>query len=135
MISRANPRRPPDANLRATLVAVALCGGTLALGTLAVLGPKAALSVAIGAALAVGNLWLLARVVVALLPDERRRPSGVGGWALLGVLKMFGLFAVFWFLMRGAIVVPLAMLLGFGALPIGIAIGSVVSHRSAVPEP
>jgi hypothetical protein len=124
-----------DERLRTTLVAVALSGATLALGTLATIGPKAARSVAVGAVLAVGNLWALARVVTALLQNERRRRRGPGGWALLAVAKMLGLFTVVWLLMRYAIAAPIPMLVGFGALPIGIAIGSVVSDRKSVSQP
>jgi hypothetical protein len=47
---------------------------------------------------------------------------------------MFALSASAWLLMRHGIVSPLPMLIGFGALPIGIAIGSLVSDRSAPPE-
>jgi hypothetical protein len=35
--------------------------------------------------------------------------------------------------MRHGVVSPLPMLVGFGSLPIGIAIGSLVSDRSAPP--
>lgn len=141
MISRADASRPVDARLRASLVAVALCGAALTLATLVVLGPSAAFSVAVGAAIAAGNLWVLARIVTALLPngrpdsDDHAPLSGAGAWALLAVLKMFSLFAVVWLLMRYAVVSPLPMLVGFGALPMGIAIGSLVSDRSAPPEP
>jgi hypothetical protein len=131
-------------------MAVALCGATLALGARVVLGPRAALSTAVGAGIAAGNLWALARIVTALLPVASResgrtnarpdaraqRESGrtnASLWALLALLKMFGLFSVVWLLMRYRLVSPLSMLVGFGALPMGIAIGSLVSDRSASP--
>jgi ATP synthase I chain len=125
---------PLDTRLRASLTAVALCGAPLSLGAWAVLGPRAAFSVAIGAAIAVGNLWALARIVTALLAGngDHALPSTAGAWSLLALLKMFGLFAVVWLLMRWAAVSPMAMLVGFGALPIGIAIGSLVSDRGDV---
>jgi hypothetical protein len=47
---------------------------------------------------------------------------------------MVGLIAVAWLLMRRGIASPLPMLIGFGALPIGIAIGSLVSDRSGQTE-
>jgi hypothetical protein len=133
--------RPLDARLRTSLAAVAFFGALLTLGTLATLGPKAAASVGVGAAIAVANLWALARIVAALLPDgtdrdrDDARASGAGAWALVALLKMFALFGVVWLLMRNAIVSPLPMLVGFGALPVGIAIGSIVSDRSAPPHP
>jgi hypothetical protein len=115
---------------------VALTGATFALAALALFGLSAAVSVAVGAGLATVNLWALARIVAALLPDEADGPtggsrgaSGSVAWALLGIVKMFALFAVVWLLMRHGFVSAVPMLVGFGALPIGIAIGSLVSDR------
>jgi hypothetical protein len=138
MMSRVFASRGPlDARLRASLVAVALCGAALALGALVVLGPKTAFSVAVGAAIAAGNLWALARIVTALLAanHDDARPSHEGAWSLVALVKMLGLLAVVWLLMRYAAVSPLPMLVGFGALPMGIAIGSLVSDRGAPPAP
>jgi ATP synthase I chain len=119
-----------------SLRAVVITGAVLSLFALAFAGPGAALSVAAGAGLAAGNLWLLARTVTALLPDDRpgAEAQSRGGWALVAVLKMFGLLALAWLLMRHGIVSPMPMLIGFGALPIGIAIGSLVSDRSPPPN-
>ncbi len=119
-----------------SLRAVVITGAVLALCALAFAGVGAAVSVAAGAGLAAGNLWLLARIVTALLPDDRpgAEAQSRAGWALVAVLKMFGLLALAWLLMRHGIVSPLPMLVGFGALPIGIAIGSLVSDRRPPPE-
>ncbi len=145
----AQPRRRRfDSQLRASLAAVAATGAVLALGALALLGPSAAFSVAVGAALATANLWVLARIVSALLPAEDPADSSGGGatggggaggaggagavgWAVLGIVKMFALFAVVLLLMRSGVVSAVPMLVGFGALPIGIAIGSLVRNRGA----
>jgi hypothetical protein len=126
-----------DTRLRASLAAVALCGIPLTLGAWVLLGPRAAFSVATGAAIAAGNLWALARIVTALLAGngDQALPSSAGAWSLLALLKMFGLFAIVWLLMRFAAVSPMAMLVGFGALPMGIAIGSLVSDRGGRTEP
>jgi hypothetical protein len=85
-----------DTTLRASILAVAVCGAALTLGALVVLGPLAARSVGIGAAIAAANLWALARIVAALLQGEDRT--------------------------------------SFGALPMGIAIGALVSDRSRPTE-
>jgi ATP synthase I subunit len=125
-----------DARLRTSLRAVTVAGAALGLLALAFASVGAGLSVLAGAALAAGNLWLLARIVSELLPSDRAgaEAQSRGGWALVAALKMFGLVAVAWLLMRHGIVSPMPMLIGFGALPIGIAIGSLVSDRSAPPE-
>jgi hypothetical protein len=139
MAKMAPPAEAPparfDGRLRMSLRAVVITGAVLALFALAFAGAGAALSVAAGAGLAAGNLWLLARIVTALLPDDApgAEAQSRAGWALVAVLKMFGLLALAWLLMRHGIVSPLPMLVGFGALPIGIAIGSLVSDRSPPP--
>lgn len=135
MITPAEARqRPLDARLRASLVAVGLCGALLSIGGLVSHGPFAAFSVAAGAAIAAVNLWALARIVAALLPTGSKPaahlPGSAASWSLLAALKMGGLFLVVWLLLRYSLVSPLPMLIGFGALPIGIAIGSLVSDRS-----
>jgi hypothetical protein len=134
MTDRADaPLEGPDPRLGASLKAVAIAGATLTLGGVAVAGPIPAISVAFGAAIAVINLWVLARVVAALLPRDAgvARAQSRAGWALVAALKMAGLFAVLWVALSRGLVSPLAKLAGFGALPIGIAIGSLVSDRSA----
>jgi hypothetical protein len=125
-----------DARLRTSIRAVAIAGAALALLALAFGGLGAAISVAMGAGLATGNLWLLARIVTALLPDEGggAEAQSRAGWALVAVLKMLALLALAWLLMRHGLVSPLPMLIGFGALPIGIAIGSLVSDRTPPPN-
>jgi hypothetical protein len=125
-----------DARMRMSIRAVVIAGAALAVVALAFAGVGAALSVAVGAGLAASNLWLLARIVTELLPSEAAgaEAQSRAGWALVAVLKMFGLLGLAWLLMRHGIVSPLPMLIGFGALPIGIAIGSLVSDRSAPPE-
>jgi ATP synthase I subunit len=132
-------RSPLDARLRTTIVIVLVCGAALSMGGLVSRGSSAAVSVGVGAAVAATNLWALARIVTALLPSGSKSgahvPSSAAAWSLLAALKMFGLFVLVWMLLRYAVVTPLPMLVGFGALPIGIAIGSLVSDRSAEEEP
>jgi len=118
-----------DARLRASLVGTAVCGAALALGASLLMGPKAGLSTAVGAAVAEVNLWALAQIVSALLRDGR-----AGAWAYIAPLKMFALLAVVGLMMRYTTVAPLFMVAGFCALPMGIAIGSLLSDRSAPSE-
>ncbi len=141
MVKMGPPAEAPppvrfDARMRMSIRAVAMTGGVLTLCALAFAGVGAGASVAVGATLAAGNLWLLARIVTSLLPDDRpgAEEQSRAGWALLAVLKMFGLLGAAWLLMRHGIVSPLPMLVGFGALPIGIAIGSLVSDRRPPPD-
>jgi len=121
--------------LRAHLWAVGLSGAALTLGAAAFAGAAAVGSVAVGAALAAGNLWALARIVGALLPTDARgaKAQSRAAWGLLALLKTGAALAVVWLLVRHRVVLPVPMVVGFLALPIGIAIGSLVSDRSAGP--
>jgi hypothetical protein len=118
-----------DARLRASFVGTAVCGAALALGTAALVGARAGFSAAIGTAVAEANLWALAQIVSALLQGQH-----AGAWGVVAPLKMFALVAVVGVMMRYTAIAPLFMVVGFGALPMGIAIGSLMSDRSAPSE-
>jgi hypothetical protein len=142
MTPRTEAHARYDARMRVSLGAVALSGGALAFCALAFFGASTAFSVAAGAGLATGNLWALARIVTELLPDERsaRQAAQRGAatnkapWTVVALLKMFALLGAAWLLMRHGVVSAAPMLVGFGCLPIGIAIGSLVSDRGAAPD-
>jgi hypothetical protein len=125
-----------DPRLRVSLVAVGIAGVAMIIAALAVFGGSGAVSASAGAALALGNLWALARIVSALLPDEKRaaKAQSRASWVFLAVLKMFALLGVTWLLMRHGLVSPLPMLLGFLSLPMGIAIGTLVSDRTGASK-
>ncbi len=155
-IRRARRGRPTEhgsTRIAASLRAVLLSGAALTLPALALFGVGAAVSVGVGALLAAGNLWVMARIVVSLLPEDEpdaagleppsasqapaaRQASGAGraAWGLVAMLKMLALLSVVWLLMRHALVAPLPMLIGLLSLPFGIAIGSLVSDRNAASE-
>ncbi len=118
--------------MRTAIATVALVGGTFTLIALLV-SPASGLSVAMGAAVAALNLWVLARVVGAIFPSGRAgaEAQSRGGWGLVGLLKMLALFAVVGLLMRHGVASPVPLVIGFGSLPIGIVIGSLLSDRSA----
>jgi hypothetical protein len=118
--------------LRTAIRAVALSGGALSVVALPAFGLRSSLGVALGAAIATANLWALARILPAILPSTREGAvaQSRAAWALLAALKMLAIFAVLWLVVRSGAVPPLAMMAGYGSLPIGIAIGSLVSDRT-----
>jgi hypothetical protein len=132
-VTGSTSSRVLDARMRQCLAAVAISGAVLAVAALAVADAWSAFSVAMGGAIATANLWILARVVHALMPTsaEGARAQSRAGWALVAALKMVGLVGVVWLLMRHGGVSPVPMMVGIGALPIGIAIGGLVSDRNA----
>jgi hypothetical protein len=119
--------------MRRCIGAVAITGAVLSVGALALSGLGTASSVALGSAVAAANLWVLARIVALLLPRDEAgaKTQGRAGWVVVGTLKMVALIAVVWLLMRHGVVSPLALVVGLCSLPIGIAIGSLVSDRAA----
>jgi hypothetical protein len=122
--------------MRTALTSVAVAGAGLAAAAAALFGPREGLSVAAGASLAAANLWALARVVSSLLPDEGQGAAAQnrGAWGLVAGLKTAGLLVAAWLLLRYRVAAPLPMLVGFCSLPIGIAIGSLMSDRRAEPK-
>lgn len=129
-IPDAPPSGAMDPRLRAAMVGVAAAGGAFAIVGAAAWSLRIGGSVLLGAALAVTNLWVLARIVRAVTAGAR---PGAGGklWVLIALLKLLVLFAVVWGLITRDLVEPVALMAGFGALPIGVAIGSLVSDRAA----
>jgi hypothetical protein len=111
--------------IRQTFIAVSILG---IIGTIVALwlkGTVAARSVAIGAALAVANLWLLAQMVRGFLA----RKGTSAPWSIVAVLKFVLLFGAMYLLVRTRIVEILPCVFGFGALPIGIVLAEVLGVR------
>jgi hypothetical protein len=121
---------------RIHVTSVLIAGSVLSLALFAFLGPRSALSCALGAALAAGNLWAWSRIVSALLPDDSGTAQSQSriAWIFVAGLKILAWLAIAWLLMRHGLVAVAPMMVGLLSLPIGIAIGSLVSDRSAVPE-
>lgn len=107
---------PPREALRRTLWLVAGSGAVLAVVAAGWQGGRAALSVALGVAMALGNLAVLGRVVMALLGGVQ----GQGGWAGVGLLKLGALFGGAWALFRLGVADVFPFAIGYGALPLGI---------------
>jgi hypothetical protein len=131
----SHPARPTlDPRMRASIVGVAVSGAALSAAGAVLYGLRTGSSVAAGAAMATGNLWALARVVAALLPDEGGGHQGNGAWTFVGLVKTVGLLVAAWFVLSYRLAAPLPMLVGFGALPMGIAIGALVGDRRPQPK-
>jgi hypothetical protein len=92
-------------------------------------GARPAVSVCAGAAIAASNLYILSKIVAAMIGGGDRR-GGAGIWGVFAMLKMVILFGGIWIVMTKGLVDPMALVVGYGSLPIGIAIGSIVSDKS-----
>lgn len=123
---------PMSPRIRVAIITVAVFGTLFALVAGTVWSVRAGISAAVGATIAASNLWVLARIIGATArPDASKSALA---WSMLALVKMLGLFALVWLLIRWGIAQPLPLVLGYGALPIGIAVGSVVSDRTEPPS-
>jgi hypothetical protein len=106
---------------------IAITGVVFAGTAAALFGARTALSVALGAALATANLWILARIVRAVLLGSRREGAT---YALIAVLKLAALFGGVYLLVNSSIADILPLALGFGALPFGIVLAQLGGSRN-----
>jgi hypothetical protein len=136
-------RAPADDTARAAKAA-AILGGIFALAALGLYGGRAAGSVVLGAGIAVANLMTMRAIIRSLLrgPDDdpadppadgsgadHRAEGRRGGaaWGLFAVLKIVILFGGIWILLTRGLVDPMPLVVGYGVLPLGIALSSLWS--------
>ena len=107
---------------------VAIVGALFTLAAPTLFGSGSRVSVALGALLAMGNLWAISRTVRGFLnPAGARSP-----WISLAMLKFALMFLGVWFLIRGGYAKLLPLVIGYAAMPVGIVIAQLKS--AAVPS-
>jgi hypothetical protein len=106
---------PDDSALGRTLWAVAVVGCTATVVAAVIAGPRPMLSVALGAAVAFTNLWVIARLVRSFLSGGARAP-----WGFVAATKFVLVVGGLWLLLRAGVVDLLPLVIGYGALPLGI---------------
>lgn len=109
------------ATIRSVLVAIIASGVVISVATAIGWDVQTGVAAFVGAALAVLNLVLFARLVSAFLTQKAQ----AGPWAVLGALKLVGLFACVYILVTRGGVSAYGIALGFAALPIGITLGTL----------
>lgn len=114
-----------DAPMRAALFGVIGAAVVLSLGSLVVVSPRFALGVAIGGALAPLNLWVFAQVGEAFLA----RRGNTAPWAVIASLKLVFLLGGVWLILRSGVASGLSLIVGYGALPIGITVGTLFGPK------
>lgn len=114
-----------DPALKAAVKMVAITALVLTLGTAVLADFRAAVGVFLGGALATANLVLFIRLGEAFLEQNQ----GKTPWALLGFLKLLGLFAVVYLILKRGDVSAMALVVGYGALPVGITISGLFSPK------
>jgi hypothetical protein len=130
MTSRSPEREVPttDARLVSVMVAVVLSGALMALMAFFVWGARLGVSVVVGGVIAASNLYVLSRIAHAVVVGGQG--SGAAAWGAIALGKMALLFGSIWWVMARGLVDPLGLVAGYGSLPIGIAIGSIVSDKT-----
>jgi hypothetical protein len=109
------PTTPGPDSLAATLRAVAVVGASATAVAALVGGGRAMLGVGIGAAVALGNLWVVGRVVRGFFSGTAQAP-----WGFVAALKFALLVVGLWLLLRTGVVDLFPLVIGYGALPLGI---------------
>jgi hypothetical protein len=128
--ARSEATRALDPRTRTAIVGVAAFGALFVIGAGCGWGLRAAISVAVGVLIAVANLYGLARILGALLGARAGEDPNAGIWGVLAVVKVVGLFGGVWLLMTSHVVDPVGLVVGWGSLPVGIAIASLVSDKT-----
>ncbi|MFO0568343.1 MAG: hypothetical protein U0263_21965 [Polyangiaceae bacterium] len=119
-------RADKDGSTHRALWAVVLVGALATGGAFVMGGAPVARSVAVGAVVALGNLFAIGLVVRGILNGKKSRVP----WPLVAVLKMTLLFGGLYLLLKSGFVSLLPLLVGYGALPIGI-----VAAQLGAPQP
>jgi len=117
---------PAGNQIAMTLVYVGACGLLLAIGASIGWGWRMGLGAALGSAIGASNLWALHRIGGAFLTGKSR-----GLWALAGAAKFLVLAGLFAVVIKYRLVSPIAFVVGYGALPIGITFGSLLGTRGS----
>lgn len=111
----SKPTTPAPESLAATLRAVAIVGAAATAAAALLGGGRAMLGVGIGAGVAVGNLWLVGRVVRGFVAGTAQAP-----WGFVAALKFTLLVVLLWVLLKSGVVDLFPLVIGYGALPLGI---------------
>jgi hypothetical protein len=117
-----------SAQVQFVIASIAVVGLVLAVGATIGWGMKVGVGVLIGATLATLNLWSLKRIGAGFFSGSGRRRRL---WGVAGASKFILLAALIGVLIALHLVHPIALLIGYGSLPIGITIGTFLGPRVA----
>ncbi|MBL8739486.1 MAG: ATP synthase subunit I [Myxococcales bacterium] len=129
--ARATPPAKRDPALGSSVRATAAAAIVLAVGAAVVVDPWYAVGTLIGGVMATANLVLFIRIVETFIAQSQAGKAVP--WAMLWALKLAGLFLCVFVILRRGDVNALAFVMGYGALPIGIAVSSLFGKPPAAP--
>lgn len=114
-----------DPALRAAIRGVALTGVVFTVAALLATTARTAIGVGTGAVIATVNLIVFARVGEALIA----RRGATAPWAAVAMIKLVVLLGGVWLILRHGYVSALPLAIGFGALPVGIVLGTLFGPK------
>lgn len=120
-----NSSASQDVNV--ALIATAGFGLVAAMSALLVFGGRAAFGVVVGSAIATANLWVFKKLGQAFLGNSG---STRATWGVIGAVKFVVLLVGVGLLLRYGVVDALALIVGYGALPVGITLSTFLVNRS-----
>jgi hypothetical protein len=155
-------KNPDEEDGRDTALVAAAAAGALGLiltlGALSIYGSRTALSVAVGAAIAIANLVTMRAIIRSILqepegadaapsadagadgePKDEPPPArdhvaegkrGGTAWGAFALIKILVLFGGIWILLTRGMVDPIPLVVGYGVLPLGIAASSLLTSLS-----
>jgi hypothetical protein len=123
------PTKTESATVTRTLWSVALVGVAFAIIAVFVGGFRAAASVAVGATVGAANLWVIAILVRKLVSGNSRLP-----WGAVSFIKLVVLFGGLFLLLKTGVVQILPLVIGYGALPLGITLAQRPIPQTADEE-
>jgi F0F1-type ATP synthase assembly protein I len=115
------------------MIVIAVLGVLVAAVGATLYGHKAGISAAIGAAIAMANLYALAHIVRALTTPGAS--SSAAGWTFAFMLKIVVLLAGVWLLLRAGVVTLLPLIVGYMTLIVGLGVGNLVSNEQPKAPP
>ena len=114
-------------DVNVALLATAGFGLVATMTTLLVFHGRAALGVMAGSAIAVANLWVFKKLGQAFLTNSG---STRATWGVIGAVKFVVLLVGVALLLRYGVVDALALIVGYGALPVGITLSTFLVNKS-----
>jgi len=120
------PTKSAGSDVNVALAATAGFGVVATMTALLVFHGRAAVGVAAGAAIAAANLWVFKKLGQAFLTNSG---STRALWGVIAAMKFVVLLVGVGLLLRYRVVDALALIVGYGALPVGITLSTFLVSR------
>ena len=145
------PEKTERDDIATSVKAAAVLGAIFTLAAFGTHDARTAMSVGLGAAIAVANLLTMRAIVRALIrapENEENEEDGDGAekkdhraagkrggaaWGVFALFKILILFGGIWILLSKGLVAPIPLVVGYGVLPLGIAAAGL--RNSLRPRP